>query len=97
MENKDPIKIIVDNKIYDVTKFAKIHPGGDQIMREFNNCDCTDYFYALHSKNAGKQLKNMPSTPVAEKDRIPESNIAKLSKQLEKDGWMKADYFMEGV
>mmetsp|Transcript_10262 Transcript_10262/g.8813 ORF Transcript_10262/g.8813 Transcript_10262/m.8813 type:complete len:158 (-) Transcript_10262:799-1272(-) len=95
MSKTEPINLVIKNRIYDVTKFARFHPGGEQILKDFNDCDSTDYFYAIHSKDAIKQLKNMKSTEVEDKDKIPESKIAKLSKQLEKEGWMKADWKLE--
>jgi len=89
--------ILIDNKVYDVTKFAKFHPGGNKIIEEFNNCDTTDYFYALHSNAARKMLKNMQCTEVAPEDRITPSDYIQMSEKLEKAGLFKADYVVEAV
>eukprot|EP00437_Effrenium_voratum_P043516 CAMPEP_0181476594 /NCGR_PEP_ID=MMETSP1110-20121109/41785_1 /TAXON_ID=174948 /ORGANISM="Symbiodinium sp., Strain CCMP421" /LENGTH=513 /DNA_ID=CAMNT_0023601877 /DNA_START=63 /DNA_END=1604 /DNA_ORIENTATION=- len=40
--------IIVDGDVYDVTKFAGVHPGGTQILLEYAGKDATEDFYALH-------------------------------------------------
>lgn len=95
-ENKKT-NIIIDNRLYDVTKFTKFHPGGAQIIEEFDNCDTTDYFYAIHSNNARKMLKNMRSTEVDEQDKIPASDYIQVSEALEKEGLFKADYVVEAV
>ncbi len=41
--------LIVDNKVYDVSKFANVHPGGKHILLDVPNNDATEYFYAFHA------------------------------------------------
>ena len=41
---KDKIIIIIDNYKFDVTEFAKDHPGGIKILQEYHNKDATDAF-----------------------------------------------------
>jgi len=52
--------IVVNNKVYDVTKFLKAHPGGEKIITDLAGQDCTEQFYAYHRKfvlrNTGKKL-----------------------------------------
>lgn len=33
--------IVINNTVYDVTKFAKLHPGGRVVLREVAGTDCT--------------------------------------------------------
>lgn len=40
--------IIIDNKIYDVSKFSKFHPGGEQLLLEYAGKDASQIFYELH-------------------------------------------------
>eukprot|EP00403_Amphidinium_massartii_P011717 CAMPEP_0178415398 /NCGR_PEP_ID=MMETSP0689_2-20121128/23530_1 /TAXON_ID=160604 /ORGANISM="Amphidinium massartii, Strain CS-259" /LENGTH=520 /DNA_ID=CAMNT_0020036715 /DNA_START=27 /DNA_END=1589 /DNA_ORIENTATION=- len=40
--------IIVDGDVYDVTKFAKLHPGGLQVLLDAAGQDATEDFYGLH-------------------------------------------------
>lgn len=91
------IQIVIENKLYDCTKFAKIHPGGEKILADYHNCDATDYFYSIHSVQSRKMLKNMPYTDVAAEDKIPESDYLRLLFNLEKTNIFKADYFFEAV
>lgn len=36
--------IIIDNYKFDVTDYAKIHPGGIDIFKKYNGKDVTKYF-----------------------------------------------------
>lgn len=45
---EDDLWIVVDGKVYDVTKFAKVHPGGAGILRNFAGKDATQEFFAMH-------------------------------------------------
>jgi len=98
MSSDNKIQIVIDNKLYDLTKFAKIHPGGTKILEDFKNCDATDYFYSIHSVQSRKMLKNMPHTEVSKEDQIPQSDYSKLLFKLEQTTTLfKADYFFDAI
>eukprot|EP00732_Lithocolla_globosa_P004116 Lithocolla_globosa_v1_NODE_3627_length_1621_cov_4.503831.p1 type:complete len:510 gc:universal NODE_3627_length_1621_cov_4.503831:49-1578(+) len=40
--------MIIDSKVYDVTRFAMLHPGGEQELLQHAGEDVTDVFYELH-------------------------------------------------
>eukprot|EP00301_Raphidiophrys_heterophryoidea_P011592 c17733_g1_i1.p1 GENE.c17733_g1_i1~~c17733_g1_i1.p1 ORF type:complete len:531 (+),score=158.27 c17733_g1_i1:43-1593(+) len=40
--------IIVDNKVFDVTKFASLHPGGMGVIYDVAGKDATEAFYSFH-------------------------------------------------
>lgn len=90
-----PLNIVINNKIYNLNKFADVHPGGRKIIEDFKDTDATDYFYLIHSNVARKQLENLPFTELPEKEKVPMSDYLKLNNQLEKDGWFKPDYKIE--
>ena len=46
--NENDLWIIINHKVYDVTKFIKLHPGGKQVLTAVAGRDCTKEFYALH-------------------------------------------------
>jgi len=93
----ETISVVIQNKLYDLTSWAPKHPGGAQILRDFNNKDATDYFYAIHSKKAGAMMKNMRSTDIEEEEKVPESNHSKLMKSLEAQGYFKPKYGVEFI
>jgi len=41
--------LVIDNGVYDVTKFAKYHPGGSILFTRAGN-DATDAYHAFHSE-----------------------------------------------
>jgi len=44
----DDAWIIIDGDVYDVTKFARLHPGGKQILVDYAGQDTTEDFFGLH-------------------------------------------------
>jgi len=52
--------LVIDGKIYDVSKFARVHPGGAGILRLYAGKDCTKEFFAMHKadvlEKTGKKL-----------------------------------------
>lgn len=52
--------LIVDGKIYDVTKFVEDHPGGDEIILDLAGQDGTEAFNDIgHSEEAVGMLKDL--------------------------------------
>jgi len=43
--------VIIDNEVYDVTNFIKLHPGGQFVLTEWGGKDATKVFYGLHLKD----------------------------------------------
>jgi cytochrome b involved in lipid metabolism len=42
--------VIINNQVYDLSKFAKVHPGGLGVLLPLAGKDCTKQFYALHQE-----------------------------------------------
>jgi len=40
--------IVVDNKVFDVTKFSQLHPGGKGVIYDVAGKDATEVFYSFH-------------------------------------------------
>ena len=45
---KNDCWIIINHKVYDVSQFLSIHPGGESIILTVGGCDATAYFDELH-------------------------------------------------
>ena len=50
------IIIIIDNYKFDVTEYAKIHPGGKKILQKYNNKDATKAFNEIKGHGDGYAL-----------------------------------------
>lgn len=44
----DDAWVIVDGSVYDVSKFARLHPGGKEVLLEYAGKDATEDFFGLH-------------------------------------------------
>ncbi|KAM6971236.1 cytochrome b5 [Tautogolabrus adspersus] len=52
--------IIIQNQVYDVTKFLEEHPGGEEVLREQAGGDATESFEDVgHSTDAREMAKDM--------------------------------------
>lgn len=51
--SRDSVWLIIENKVYDVTKFLDDHPGGEEVLLEQAGKDATDIFEDVgHSADA---------------------------------------------
>ncbi|KAJ5621223.1 hypothetical protein N7540_009612 [Penicillium herquei] len=47
--------IIIDNTVYDVTKFADEHPGGAKILKRVAGKDASKQFWKYHNESVLKK------------------------------------------
>lgn len=89
--------LVVEDKVYDVTKFIPYHPGGSLLAR-YAGQDATDAFYAFHGEEAGSPgLLALPRYLVGKLDqplKIPAhlEDFRTLRKQIASEGLMRADF-----
>ncbi|KAI8829938.1 fatty acid desaturase-domain-containing protein [Chytriomyces cf. hyalinus JEL632] len=75
-DNKE-ILIVFANKVYDLTKWAKFHPGGDLAVLHMNGRDATDAIIAYHPEWV--MDKKMPHFCVGELAPSERSSSSKVS------------------
>lgn len=71
----DTCWIVINNRVYDVTRFLRMHPGGEDIILEYGGHDATTAFIDKgHSGDAFDMLAEYCIGEVNEEDRFPETN-----------------------
>lgn len=76
--------IVIENQVYDVTRWAYKHPGGSKVLGHFSGQDGTEPFHAFHNdlKLAHKYMKPMHVGHVDSCDPERKSNIKKEFNEL---------------
>ncbi|KAI8916392.1 acyl-CoA dehydrogenase/oxidase [Gorgonomyces haynaldii] len=63
--------VIIDSVVYDITDFAAMHPGGEQLLNEHKGTDVTELFYAYHRQDVlDKYQRLQVGTIKGEKPKI---------------------------
>merc|ERR1712076_320629 len=72
--------IVLQDKVYDVTKFLGEHPGGEEILFENAGGDATENFEDVgHSSDAREMLEEYYIGDVAEEDRTGTQDVGPKS------------------
>lgn len=86
---------LADGKIYDLTHFARVHPGGEHIIHALAGRDAADLFRAFHPNIPGEarahaMLKRLPVVAYLDADGADRSplqrDLNQLRTALEQDG-----------
>ncbi|NXG78033.1 FADS1 desaturase, partial [Baryphthengus martii] len=94
--------LVIDRKVYDVSKFSKRHPGGSRVLSHYAGQDATDAFVAFHSDKSlvKKYLKSLligelaPNQPSFEtnKNKSLLEDFRELRCTIEKMGLLRPNY-----
>ncbi|GFN91982.1 fatty acid desaturase 2 [Plakobranchus ocellatus] len=88
--------LMIDRKAYNITEFAKRHPGGAKILNHYAGEDATDAWTAFHNDKE-KVSKYLKSVYVGDVIDAPESELQadfrRLRELVEKNGWMEPEWF----
>ena len=72
--------LLIENKVYDITNWAKRHPGGGKILGHFSGEDATDAWRAFHN-DKDHVKKFMKALYVGDLER-PEESLTELKKDF---------------
>lgn len=78
---EDDAWIIVNDCVYDITRFAMMHPGGEQVLLQYAGEDATEDFYGLHKQSVLDQFG-----PKLLKGKLPESESTIHTGSVSEDG-----------
>ena len=87
----DDIYLLIENEVYDVTEFAKTHPGGT-IIYKYGGKDASDQFRAFHRPRVAGYLKKYHVGTLDSKDAPSVDQATKDYRQLRGKLW-KEGYF----
>ncbi|KAM7434799.1 Cytochrome b5 [Porites harrisoni] len=85
--------LVIDNKVYDVTKFLDEHPGGEEVLLEQAGGDATENFEDVgHSSDARELMLTYLIGELADEDKIQAKGKEKKTTSLEenKSNWMNS-------
>eukprot|EP00913_Durusdinium_trenchii_P000667 g620.t1 len=88
----DDAWIIVDGDVYDVTKFAGVHPGGTQILLEYAGKDATEDFYALHRLEVLDKYQRLKKGRLADAKGPPPKKAAEVMQEFSKVPFAEPTY-----
>eukprot|EP00929_Paragymnodinium_shiwhaense_P084219 TRINITY_DN45014_c0_g1_i1.p1 TRINITY_DN45014_c0_g1~~TRINITY_DN45014_c0_g1_i1.p1 ORF type:complete len:529 (+),score=153.31 TRINITY_DN45014_c0_g1_i1:85-1671(+) len=86
--------MVIDGKVYDVTKFMKVHPGGAGILRLYAGKDCTKEFFAFHKAsvlaNTGAKFwkANVQGGKVGAQEASADKTQIDVAPYSENSAWM---------
>ncbi len=100
---EESLWIIVDSKVYDLTKFVKFHPGGKYVLVDVAGKDATKVFFDMHRADVLKKYDRFRIGSIEGEEKvantIPYTLPGHISKvpYAEPSSWMgfKSAYFKE--
>jgi cytochrome b involved in lipid metabolism len=86
----------INGYVYDVTKWAPRHPGGDEIILKYAGKDGSDQFEAFHRQRVKKYLKSYLVGEMAEPRAVSKpgatEDYRKLRRKLWEEGYFEVDH-----
>ncbi|WFD26132.1 hypothetical protein MNAN1_001107 [Malassezia nana] len=73
-KSEESLWLVIDNKVYDVTKFLSEHPGGDEVLLTEAGKNATEPFEDVgHSEDARAALKTLYIGDLADPENMPKT------------------------
>eukprot|EP00252_Welwitschia_mirabilis_P006480 TRINITY_DN1736_c1_g1_i1.p1 TRINITY_DN1736_c1_g1~~TRINITY_DN1736_c1_g1_i1.p1 ORF type:complete len:135 (+),score=29.26 TRINITY_DN1736_c1_g1_i1:332-736(+) len=77
--------LIIEGKVYDVTKFLEEHPGGDEVLLSATGKDATDDFEDVGHSNSARDMMAQYYVGDIDPATIPKKQTYKPAKQAHYD------------
>eukprot|EP00736_Rhodelphis_marinus_P005449 Rmarinus@m.19750 len=87
--------VVLDSKVYDMTKFVNYHPGGSHVLRSKSGRDCTDSFDVFHpSWVKEKKLPHYQIGVIVDENVSPlTKDFRELKQRVIKEGLYETNYW----
>ncbi|KAJ3034424.1 hypothetical protein HDV00_005044 [Rhizophlyctis rosea] len=97
---RNDLWMVIEDKVYDVTKFLDEHPGGEEVLLEQAGVDATEAFDEIgHSDDARELLKGMYKGDLkpSEKGKKAVAQAATAAKDAVKDAANESKSFFSSL
>jgi predicted heme/steroid binding protein len=83
---EDDAWVIIDNLVYDVSKFAEVHPGGALLLLQYAGKDATEEFWEVHRYDVLLKYKKLIIGQITKAERKPSQgpNLSTVQGQISK-------------
>jgi len=88
--------LVVDGDVYNLSKFAKMHPGGELIVEPYLGKDATDVFFELHRLEVLGQYQRLKIGSLASKQGAPRLVTQLKPGTLSRVPYAEVGYFQGG-
>eukprot|EP01038_Epipyxis_sp_PR26KG_P009506 gene9506-12806_t len=80
-----PTSVQVDDRVYDATKLAEVHPGGELFVRVFAGRDATEAFLSYHRREFphSKMTEALIGQAISKKEKNADEEYLELCKLIE--------------
>ncbi|KAB5516129.1 hypothetical protein DKX38_026777 [Salix brachista] len=73
--------LIINGKVYDVTKFMEDHPGGDEVLLSFTGQDATDDFEDVGHSDSAREMMGEYCIGDVDASTVPQKKKYKIPNQ----------------
>jgi fatty acid desaturase len=89
---EDDCLLTAFGKVYDVSEFMRVHPGGKTVMMPYKGADATDAFTAFHPKSAYDLLDTLQVGVLTDQAKATafEKDVRALRGQMAKEGLFRS-------
>ena len=92
--SRDDCWLVIENKVYDVTKWIRFHPGGELPILFMAGHDCSDVFKAFHAESfldkklpaffIGELVEKREKSPLTE-------DFEKVRREIIEEGYLQTN------
>ncbi|KZM27313.1 Cytochrome-b5 reductase [Ascochyta rabiei] len=95
---RDDLWVIIQGKVYDVTKYVRDHPGGADVLIDVAGADATEAYADVgHSEDADEILNSYLIGIAANPEKLKRSKNVKLVQQAPPTAVAKSDFVSSSV
>jgi len=96
MGKEGELLVTIDEKVYDLTHFKEVHPGGRYILEQYHEKDATEVFWSFHGKEGHERLSQLKGVPVSKSTSNKKiDSFRLLRRQLLEEGYFEPNVWWQ--